>query len=668
VAKRYGDVFKLFFVMNEPWESGSISGWDANGQHLRNLTKALYRGVHRAEKEVWPEPKTVDQRLMVGGVDGDANNFDNLLTEPGMEKSFDAFTVHTYSIRVSDRFLFGLARKMGKPIYDTESWDDPVDTLKSWCFNASMGVLSVSPFSAGVWLEQGKIGRYGVVVSALLHFLQDTRLYKEVNPQCMPYIFLFRSDDGKKVSAVVFGRPRNPPACQGQEWDQIRVDGEMTLDDPAGEFTVYDEFGNPLEKKDGRWTIPLTAPAPDGSRANDFYVTTRGDADKLAEALARAKLSGVTPAQIEMDDFTKPLGENPDLVVRVANALNEPLSGTVSVEVEGGIRLAEKEKSFAGLESGKKVELRFTMAGGTPNGANYYPVRVTVKTERGEAVHSEGLSVACIVKGTPQMDGNVEEWTKLGAIPVYLQRKRLGDPWGAARYMWMEVPKYDEKEGDFAQAAAAWDEKNFYVMMKIKSAGSFKFPTMRKINYVMQRKPAEYVYLKTWWPRANLQIAFNCIPLAAKKDLLGMDPASPTLRRHSFPDSDYLHLLYETDEGGEVWRSRVPGARFDHWYPFSPPPPAGVPPQKIVDEAKLVFRHDEKQGVWYVECAIPLSELADLKPEPGKQIGFSFDVAGIGHWSEGRSACKLNCLTFSPMWSSRYSCQTQWGFVGARGE
>jgi hypothetical protein len=212
-----------------------------------------------------------------------------------------------------------------------------------------------------------------------------------------------------------------------------------------------------------------------------------------------------------------------------------------------------------------------------------------------------------------------------------------------------------------------WDEKNFYMMMKIKTGGDFKLPSMRNINYEMYPRPAEYVYKRPYWPRGRIQIGFDCIPNAGK-DLLGLDPNSPTFRRYAFPDTDYRYFLYAIEGGAEVWRSLAPGARYDDWYPFSPPPPKGTPPQMIVEDARLAFKHDEKSGVWFMECAIPLSELAELKPEPGKQVGFMFEVAGIGHWSEGRSPCKFNSLTFNPLWTPCYSCQTQWGFVGARGE
>jgi tetratricopeptide (TPR) repeat protein len=660
-AKRYGDVVKLYEVWNEPWEGGGISGWGASGQHMRNLTRALWKGVKRAEKELYPNPTRPEDCLLVGGLDSDANNLDNVFTDPDfLRDCIDVITVHTTTTPFFTHklFLHHEARRLGKRMWDTESWSGnfPVSII----MNLSRGLEKSQPISPGQFGDRVTWVQH----SALAHFIEDTKFYKEVNPQCLPYVFLFKSPDGAKKTAVVFGQLGPWGSYVGQMWDEIRVNGEMIVDDPKNEFEAFNGYGNALAKRNGQCVIPL-------NQEEHFFVTTRGDIGGLDEALAKAKVTGITPpVQISLDDFTRPPEDKPDMVVRVVNAVNEPLNGTVSVELQGGIKLAETAKEFKGLESGQTLELRFKTAGGSIGKANVFPVRVTVRSERGEAVHTENLAVSCIVQGTPVIDGDVGEWSRLGAIPVALYPKRVGvDYWAGAKYEWIEVPKFSRDDKDsYAEAAAMWDPTHFYFMMKVRTDAGFQRGSMLKDPwYEMMPKPGEYVY--KWGPQipggiSRLRIAFDSIPNTGA-DLLGYDPASPTFKRFAYPATDYEYSLYEITGGTEVWRHKAPGVRWDDYYPFSPLPTNGLC-QQVIPDAKLAFKHDEKNGVWYVECAMPLSELSELKPEPGRQTGFNFMITDIGHWSEGRSACKLNVLAFHPYWGGAYSHETQWGFTGPR--
>jgi hypothetical protein len=267
--------------------------------------------------------------------------------------------------------------------------------------------------------------------------------------------------------------------------------------------------------------------------------------------------------------------------------------------------------------------------------------------------------VACCVRGSPFIDGNVLEWPAFGAVPVHLRVRRTGiDYWSAAKYMWMEPPKFTQDESDFAQVATMFDSKYFYFMAKVKTQTNYVRKSMRSPDaFIMMPPPAEYAYKQMRWAGGGIQIAFDCVP---NEDTF-YPPDHPYYRRFAFRNVDYEYAIYPTTDGKpEVWRFRAPGVPWSTAYPFSP---RAEFDQDIVDDARCGIVHDEAQGVWVFEVAIPLTELKELRPAVGKQVSFSFMIPGVGHWSEGRSTCKLNTLAFHPYWSSKYSVETEWGYI-----
>jgi len=637
-AERYGDVVRAYNVWNEPWEGGSISGYGACGYHYRRLTKALWRGV-----------KSVDQDLLVIGNDSAPNIEDNFACEKGfIEKYVDVGTIHTYTIPALMGQQYGpeLMRQYGKPCWDTESWQHSHAVVKMHALGIAQGLTKVAPFNPRSVMGANGVTRAGCVYSALTHFIEDTKFHQEVNPHCLPWMFVFKGE--QKNAAILFGDLGDD---QGNPWSQIQVDGQMVIDDPRDELTLYDTFGNPREREPGRIVVPMNT--------SDFFLTTAGDVDAMCEALAKAKLSGLTPVEIAIPDFTRPLQQKPRLRVRIKNALNEALSGTVAVEHAEGLELVAQELPFRSLKPGATQELAYEIRSAKPNRANLYPVKVVVKTNCGEATHEEGLSVACCVRGSPFIDANPREWEAFGAVPVYLKGRRTGiDYWSGARYMWMEVPDFAESESNFAKVAAMYDSKYFYFAATVKYAGDYTRKSMKRPDaYEMMPAPAGYAYKKMRWSGGGIRIAFDCVP----NDDTFYPPDHPYYRRWAFRNTDYEYSIYPTVERGpEVWRHRAPGVPWGTAYPFSP---RAELDQDVVENARCAIHHDAEKGLWFFEAAIPLTELSQLRPAPGKTFNFSFLIPGIGHWSEARSACKLNALAFHPYWSNTYSVETAWGFT-----
>jgi hypothetical protein len=180
----------------------------------------------------------------------------------------------------------------------------------------------------------------------------------------------------------------------------------------------------------------------------------------------------------------------------------------------------------------------------------------------------------------------------------------------------------------------------------------------------MMDPPCGHVYAmgpKFVFSADQVQIALDCCP---NEDTL-LRPDDPNYRDGSFRNTDYEFGLMDTEaDGSMVWRYLAPGLRWHHYYPFSPRLRFDQGP---VPGAKIVVRRDDPKLLWTYEAAIPLSELKELKPEPGKVIRFSFRLNQDGRshvdWSHGRSTCKMNSFGFHPDWVIDYSVETEWGFV-----
>jgi len=649
IARRYGDVMRAVEVWNEPWEGGGISEYGACGEHYRKMHMAAYEGV-----------KSVDRRIVVGSNESEANCVDNLLCIPGFEKYFDVGYVHQYNTYQSYGTEF--FAKLGKECWDNESWNlgtgvlDEPTALHLILFHYARGQRKVGPITGNDLFFQARPGRgpnpAAASFATLNNFLQDTRPECRINPTCAPWIWVFRGKT-RAVAAVV-GRS----GLKGQSWDQQDRDGRMILDALGGKLSAFDRYGDPLPMADGKYTIPLTV--------SPYYVATKPKHLKeLAKALESAVVEGIAPVQIAIPDFTAPLERKPPLRIRLQNAYNAPLAGKVTLDVPSAITLEKAALDFGPLGPGQTVELAFPITAATPLPENRYLVKCKVETGKGTVSLEEPISVAVLCAGTPQIDGDLGEWEKLGAIPVYLAAGKFShDP---ALTNWFPFKKWKDEaaSGYFGRFAALWDDRNLYFMAEVNDPTAVRHPGPIKGTWFrMMDPPCQYVYAEG--PRFvfsadQVQIAIDCCPNA---DTL-LPPDDPNYRDGSFRNTDYEFGLMDTEKDGSiVWRYLAPGLRWHHYYPFSP---RLAFDQGIVSDARIVVKRDDAKALWVYEAAIPLAELKELKPEPGKVIRLSFRLNQDGEshvdWSSGRSTCKKNSFSFHPDWVIDYSVETEWGFA-----
>ncbi len=91
---------------------------------------------------------------------------------------------------------------------------------------------------------------------------------------------------------------------------------------------------------------------------------------------------------------------------------------------------------------------------------------------------------------------------------------------------------------------------------------------------------------------------------------------------HAVPDTDYEFSLYGCEGGAsELWRHLAPGVPRIHDWPRQP---RGKTTTGEVTEARHVVKRDG--NLYIYEIAIPKSEIADLKLEPGTDFGFTFKI------------------------------------------
>ena len=669
-VKRYGDVVKMLDLFNEPWEGGGISGFGSTGAHLREMMKRAFRGAKRA-----------DSSFMVGGCDSHSENEDHLLCDPNAVNYTDFLAYHTY-IRSSTTGSLQAAA-YGKQAYDTESWVGCGVTTPFGIVNAlAMGMRSTHNY----WQDALVISRAkGLVMpnaplsqaAAANWMLTDMDYVGQPNARCLPCLFVFKQHLGAetqrifKSMAYFSAKPfpwvgnndfvpenltkqdlYNSLNVRGEMWDQIIPDGTLNIADPKNELMVYDFDANPMPalKNRGAWVIPIAI-------NGDCYIICKNGPDRLMALLNAAKIQGMPPAQIEFRDFTRRLETNPPLQVVIHNAYNVPLTGRATVTSIPQGWAMDTTRDFTAIPPGGSELLEFTVTRAPYDGQNLYPFAVRVDTDKGTCDWQEDLRCNVIAKGTITIDGKLDDWAAIKAVPqTFFGKEVPPDP--VLRYM-MPYEKFAtiSGEGYFGQFAAAYDDDNFYCMMTLNDPTPKVGTSMVKGKwYEMVPGTNNTVYkMEPLSPATmpdQLQIAFDFQPNV--DDYLS--PTDPMYRQFPFKQTDYEYSLYPTRENGaELWRC--------NYTPFSPNP---YSVQGVVEKYQAVAQHDGKQ--WIFEMAIPWTEMPLLKRAvtSGKTINFAYKVrrgGGDYYSTQMRSACKRNGPSWHPdyMWEN-WSVETGWGF------
>ena len=746
-------------LWNEPWNGISISGWGADDLRYREMFRVLCEATDEARREAGVQvliggcdssSNTFD-KLFGDGSDEFLKWLD--FCSIHYQGMFPPSTVKAW---VNRKHPNGRVR-----IWDTESWvancDDRVATVIA--VNLSTGHdRAVGVYHGNICGHEtirfiGDDGRekqaqviqcwsVASAVGAANHFIGERRFRQLLFTNGLPWVIVFDGapdsmgrptpedetivvvgDIGEAFGSdcVMFRNARSlaerrhedslrrdlaalPPNAEQQRraiMDAIDHDepfAEATFTVRAnGRFSLYDFYGNPVEPRRGRFTIPLD------HRGFFFRPNGRkGDFDALVSAIRSGRIEGIEPLAKVCLDFLQPIGSRPSLRLRLTNVLNRPVRGRLKVSV-GSLILdpAEQDVSF---EAHQTREIIIKTTAGDPKPDNTYPLKLSFDAGRdGRSDHEELLHVNLISKRSINVDGNLSDWEGTLPQPVGLEGPQKATLQQMAWLPFADFPP--AMTSGFATAFLAYDENAFYFAARVADTtpdeGMPRFETRDEDEYFYPPKcyvrrianphVAPFTSEDTdkprelTWPEGvrrysyrkepelpagnspnhdNIQLAFNVLP-PDKKDWYPCPPG--TMPGYTgYRDTDYEYALNPVAQryggGTEVWRLQYPGMPHKHFYPHSPKSPLDGP----VKDAKLVIRRESQHRI--VECSIPWSEIPEVRKalDEGRTIKFSYrvnDNAGIGclELSRRRSVARRNG-SFTVDWTEHWANELEFAF------
>ncbi|MDR1192101.1 MAG: hypothetical protein LBK60_10650 [Verrucomicrobiales bacterium] len=519
-------------LWNEPWEGISISGWGADMLRYREIYTAMARGVEEgrqagAEVLVTGCDSSMNSldKLFGDGRDDFLKWFDACTIHyQGM------------SCPVLYKSWFDRQGPNGRvKIWDTESWvanaDDRVIAViasnRAAGYDRSMGTchsnISTPPRGV-VTLPDGtkkRLDNYHVwstaaVIGATQHFVGERDFRELLFKNGLPWVMVFdglknNAEDGTIVivgnlteaygdNQTLFHRVRSKVETKRKELaaqlaalpatapsdDPRRVailqelyplgaslDTKLTLPNPAGEFAMYDLYGNPVPAADnGDLLVPLSH-AGHFLRANG----APGSFGRLLKAIAAARVDGYDPLALTAHDLTAPVAQKPALRLTLTNILNRPVSGSLNVTLG---QLALDLPARVDLQAHETKDLLIPVTGGVAVTNNTYPLSVTFDAGAdGQSALQENLRVNYVAKRTVSVDGNLDDWPDVLPQPVFAGADQ--GP-GMMEAMWLPFTKFDtaQKPG-LATGYLAHDDQYFYFAAKIADptpdAGTYRFAT-----------------------------------------------------------------------------------------------------------------------------------------------------------------------------------------------
>ncbi len=703
----YKDQIEAVIFQNEPWEGKTYWGYSARGDHYRDVLKYLYRGVKRANPSI---------KVLAG--DSNLNLRWNLLAEPGMERYFDGASVHYGGVVQDDPAYF---RALGEEPWNTEFWfgegaDDSqvvVEHLLHLMHGYKM-LNSFIPFWAGAgsgsarprtrfesregklrYIELGKeseaktpysqydVGSIVPVEAAMIHFLTDVDYREVVKPLTVPWAFTFtgkRDKAGQNVAVLTSNIGVGMPGDQAREKWQVYAStkptrafvppqnvpqsGEFVIPDANGSLQAFDILGNPTGRRDGGSLV-----VPVGAEA--VYLTHRGAYDEFAQLLKGGTTRKHRPFQITLHDFAAPLDAKPVLRVKLHNLYPQAQGGTVRVVSSPDIQFGTTQKPIPTLAPGAETWVEFPIAGAKINARNEYLVTVEATSQSGDkAVLSETLSVATAVFGSVQVDGDVSEWKRIGAVPQFMSDRSGPDSTFKAIDPFADTRNIGA--GLYGEFATAWDEANFYFMARIHDPShELQISNFRDFDrHLFFPYPNDYIYRTRGWAGNNSiavhpkGVYFN---IQARERTRGfkanpedvLDPTDWRYRIGQFRTSDYDFIAYETRFGPELMKTRKDDFYFIHPLPIKTD---FMRLNSQVPGNKLEINFNKKTGIVTYEGAIPWSEMPNLKPVAGRQFKLGWFLAeGVRdglEWNMGRSTSVLNSAGFE--FQGKWSTETPW--------
>jgi hypothetical protein len=494
------------------------------------------------------------------------------------------------------------------------------------------------------------------------HVLRDTDFSEVVHPGRPPFVLLFKGREiDRHVAAVatsVASLARNPREVFRYQFrnDPLR----MQLSDDS-RLAFYDVHANRIDPghSGGRLSIPVNA--------TPRYIEFRGSVEEFKSLLSGADYQNLTPVQIVVaGDLTSPLGQDPHLSVELRNAYRMPIEGEIVVQTDA-LKLVNTRRQFT-LGGAEHRTFNFAVTGATKR-SNSYPILVRVETDHGKTEHEETIHQSLIVQGTPTIDGSVDEWNQLGAVPVLMTADPAQLGASLTEQAWFPWKDFANDAQEFtAQIAFAADDQNLYLMSRVRDTKRNELPTMLTGKQLHEfQKGASHIYVKPGpTPGAGGDMLLWSLGHKNQHDpkYEVHPPDHPLHRMGSVLRHQFQYMIYPTSDGdAEIMRVRKPGFYYMHPLPIDY---KWLSRHSTVDGARVVVKRLE-QGYIY-EVAIPWSELEGVPHAPGDRVRMNIAVQDKGSgnrltWSAGRGLSTRSKIALEPGWTSDWTNETWWGFL-----
>jgi hypothetical protein len=675
---------KYWEFWNEPW----IYGWTWAG------TPTLYRQFQgqwiRAAKHVRPDIKVIagnsasfleddiepGPKAYKGLLDADSNHpyrdgYDPTDRPGGQQRYIDFGVQEASRMGIKMHFVTENGTEVrnlsGPPVHD-----DPLNAPK-------LVIMHVIGALAGLYQEnvQQDIGwgpqqmRGSAAYAIMTHFLEDRVPVADIWPkQSLIWGAIFSNnklaDSSLPRSSVlkarwgVDGIPGDNTKVAvlwnytGLNQRHLDTDGTITLS-PAGDLAAFDLMGNPTGTRSGdSLTLPFTK--------YPVYVTTTAlSVKEFDDLVGSGKIENVTPINMSVYSFDKPLEQNPSVVVRCENQMNRPVTGTLTVTMPGGWSGVTTKKVT--LLPAELTDITFPVTAAIKSNTNLYDVNVTADTDAGSATISQVVQVAYAPERTIKVDGNLDDWADVVPVTIDSNYQSGGSDWTRA-VLNPNLPKQQDPAGPehvIVKSYAAWDATNFYAAFKViepqlaSTAGTDY--TDSKYKHGMLNGVDFPFYIGD-----SVEFGFG-INQRAEDDY--HKSGDPWYFKGDFRDTDYLYIAYPSALGPQLIRLHKPGIPFRDG--FQTEAPVG---QGAIRGSRIVITRQGDASVY--ELSIPRSELKLFSPEKMPRIRFGFVVSdsakandgALLEWSKTAGVFDywLNNGSYQPTWQSLYAAQTAWGF------
>ncbi|MCG9894742.1 MAG: PA14 domain-containing protein [Fimbriimonadaceae bacterium] len=457
-------------LWNEPWEGVSISGWGADMIRYREIYRRMAAGVLEARAQ--------GRRVLIGGTSSSSNTLDKLFPDDSKEflPILDFVSIHYQGVGAIPGLVPMWTDRTGEygPVqnWDTESWVANADgrvpgvvaSMLSFGQQRAMGTYGGNTYQAVAERVDGREYRavnawaLAPAVAAAARHIGQRRFGGLIFGKGLPWAYRFddaeNPDDGTLVILGDMGviYPRNDQWFRTSQAALVGSPGRLEIAaDPA--FRMLDHNGNIVPPQAGSLRIPLSSTA--------VYVRTdgsKGSFERLVKAVQAGRISGYPPVEITAKDMTGRVGSDGGVEVTLTNLMNRPISGRLSVQVNG-TRLPERRVQ---LQPHSSERIALPTAGLAEDPDNLYRLQATFDAGGdGEARHAETMRVNLIARRTISVDGNPDDWN--GVLPQTLTAEGIRP--SLTETAWLPFKDLAQGEGAaFSSARLAHDDQGIYFL------------------------------------------------------------------------------------------------------------------------------------------------------------------------------------------------------------